>query len=114
MGRLQSVRAVQQWWSLVVEARKVMDRGEVRVRVAGLGKLGHGMCRCQWQLSGLVLQWRQCAQCRQVDSVRITVVRVWRGRIMSKGLWVWKGQARVARGRVAEEARHRGQAADDG
>ena len=53
------------------------------------------------------MQWRQC---RQVDSGLIKVVMARRGMIMSDGLRVWKGQVRVARERVADEARYLGQA----
>ena len=109
LGRLQSVWAIQQWWSSVVEAmearesrkaREARERGEARVRVAGVSTLVHGMWR--WQLPCLVLRWRQW---RQVVSVLTKVAMVRRGRIMSDELRVWKGQARVAKQRVTEEAR---------
>ena len=83
LDRLQLVWAVRKWWSRVVEARKAMEareRGEARVRVAGVVKMVE-----RWQSSGVFQEWKQAVVAGKRDrSVVVVVAGMW-GRIVLRG-----------------------------
>ena len=107
LDRLQLVWAVRKWWSRVVEARKAMEareRGEARVRVAGVVKMVE-----RWQSSGVFQEWKQAVVAGKRDrSVVVVVAGMW-GRTVLRGFGEWKWRTRGARQLVAGEAGRMGQ-----